>query len=118
MSKAVSSVGKKLSGAVGSVANVAKNPLGAATAGISLPTAAAAGFFQGGQKPVSGFDAKGQPIRPGFQSLLKIDAQGNYTDLALPQQLQAPEVVGAAGINALRDRALAQGPSKQAQLML
>jgi hypothetical protein len=115
MSKAVKSVGS----ALGAVKAKATDPMGLATAGISLPTAAAQGFFSGGQKPASGFDAKGQPIRPGFQTLLGIDPKtGQYNRFSLPQELQAPEVVGGAGINALRDRALAQGPSKQAQLML
>ena len=120
-----------MSKAVKNVANsykaVAKNPLDPkAYADMGLRTATGGmigtdtlGIGKKEALSSGGFDSKGQQIRPGFQSLLGVDAAtGQYNRLSLPQELQAPEVVGGAGRISLKDRALAQGPSKQAQLML
>lgn len=108
-----------MSKAIKKVAGVASQ---AATGG-AWSTDGKSGYMQrlvkGDEAKGSGFDSTGQPIRPGFQTLLGVDpATGQYNRFSLPQELQAPEVVGAAGRIQLKDRALAQGPSKQAQLML
>lgn len=66
----------------------------------------------------AGIDYRGQPQRPGFQSLLQTDDKGKYTGYALPEELQKKQVVGQEGANALRDRALATGPSAWAQMQL
>lgn len=121
-----------MSKAVKNVANsykaVAKNPLDPkayANMGLNTVTAGFVGTdgigLDRGAKPAGFGDSalKGAPVRPGFQSLLGVDPKtGQYNRLSLPQELQAPEVVGGAGRIALKDRALATGPSKQAQLML
>jgi len=113
MSKAVKSVTK-------TVGNVAKSPLGGAAIGGAImgPVGSVLGGMAGlnAQKTPSVDLTSGRPQRPGFQSLLGVDeATGKYNRFSLPQELQAPDVVGAAGVNQLRDVALAPGLSKQAQ---
>jgi hypothetical protein len=127
MSKAV----KKVSGAAKRVSGVAKNIASNPTnvgayADAAKVTADPYGFAgtlsqTAAEKAqaASGVSLSGQPIRPGFQSLLGVDPKtGQYNRLSLAPELSAPEVVGAAGRTALSERALAQGPSKAAQLML
>lgn len=126
MSKAV----KKATGSVtNSVKNIAKNPTSfkdyanLATRSVTAGMVGTDTLNLGGGTPAAkldgGFDSKGQPIRPGFQSLLGVDsATGQYNRFSLPPELQQKEIVGQAGRDSIRDRALAQGPSRQAQLML
>jgi hypothetical protein len=124
MSKSVKSV-------TSAVKNVAKNPtkisnvaelgLRTATGGLvgNDTVAGAMGFQTAAGGGGGGLNMAGAPTRPGFQSLLGVDPKtGQYNKLAMPTELQAPEVVGAAGRTNLSNRALAEGPSKQAQLML
>jgi hypothetical protein len=113
MSKAIKSVG-------GAVKKVASNPLGGAAIGGAVmgpvgSVLGASGFFSGQKAPSVDLQS-GRPQRPGFQTLLGVDeATGKYNRLSLPQELQAPDVVGAAGINQLKDIALSEGLSKQGQ---
>lgn len=64
-----------------------------------------------------GVDESGRPIRPGFQSMLGVDAAtGKYNRMSLAPELQAKEVVGQAGRDQLAARATATGPSEWAKL--
>lgn len=123
MSKAVKSVTR-------AATNVVKNPtdpMAYANFGLRASTGGFVGTdgvgFNSGTSAAGGggggYDSSGAPIRPGFQTLLGVDSKtGKYNRLSLPEELQAKEIVGQAGRDNLKNRALAEGPSKQAQLML
>lgn len=115
MSKAVKNV-------TNSYKAVAKNPLDPkayANMGLNTATGGFVGMdgigFDRGAQPKGVDLTSGRPQRPGFQTLLGVDANGKYNRFSLPQELQAPDVVGNAGISKLNQIAMADGLSPQAQ---
>lgn len=85
---------------------------------VLAPVFSMANGFLGEKGDAPGIDYSGQPVRPGFQSLLKVDEKGKYVNYQLPEELQRKEVVGAEGRTALKDRALAKGRSPWADMMI
>lgn len=87
-----------------------------------LQNATPAGWFGaydglGGQNGAPGINYGSMPQRPGFQSLLQQDANGKYTDNhMMPADLQKQQILGPEGAQALKDRAMATGPSAWAQM--
>jgi hypothetical protein len=118
-------MGKAVKGVVSSAKNFVKNPtdinniadIGMRTATGGLVGRETVNGFMGKNGATGGYDESGRPIRPGFQSLLGVDeATGKYNRFSLPEELQAKQIVGQEGMNQLKDRALATGPSAWAQM--